>query len=118
MSQFSFRTCYKLLRLFSLAWFESMSQQNIISNFRCTGICPFNREAIQLPIRQSIICTSTSLEEQTGLNFIPLYSYASSPSVRCSRTHNDNSFGDTSSDEDQVANASPAPSLHRQTSVS
>ncbi len=27
MSQFSFRTCYKLLCLFSIAWFESMSQK-------------------------------------------------------------------------------------------
>ena len=107
-------TRFEFSRLLSKAWFDSMTQPNIISSFRCTGIYPFKRDAIQLPIGQTSNSASPSLEEQTGLNFIPLYTCTSSPSVRQLRNTNDG-FEDPSSDEDTSATATPC--LQRQTSV-
>ncbi len=92
-------TRYDFSRIFSYAWFDSMTQANAISGFRCTGIYPFDRNAIQ-PSVTVANPTTTSLEEQTGLSFIPLYTC--SPSV-VSRKTND--------DED------PSPMQYRQTSV-
>ena len=98
-------TRYEFSRLLSKAWFESMTQQNVISSFRCTGICPFNRDAIQLPIsngRKSF----DALEKETGLKFIPLYTCTNSPSVRQVR------------DSLEEGNSTPfVPCLQRQTAV-
>ena len=41
--------CYNFTQLFSRAWTQAMSPSNIMSGFRCTGICPFNRFAIKVP---------------------------------------------------------------------
>ena len=40
-----------------------MTQENIISSFRCTGICPFNKDAMQLPIGN--VLEHAFLEEKT-----------------------------------------------------
>ena len=49
-----------------------MTPENAISGFRCTGIFPFNREAIQPPAT-GVSDRISSLAQETGLNFIPLY---------------------------------------------
>lgn len=64
-------TRYEVSRLLSKSWFEAMTPANIISSFRCTGIYPFSREAFELPINAPK--TPISLEQQTGLSFIPLF---------------------------------------------
>lgn len=58
---------YNFSRLFSSAWFESMTAKNIISGFRTTGIFPVNRDAITLPGQKA-----RSLAERTGLSYIPV----------------------------------------------
>ena len=40
---------YNFTQLFSRAWTQAMSPSNIMSGFRCTGICPFDRSAIKVP---------------------------------------------------------------------
>ena len=68
-------TRYEFSRLFRKAWERAMTMTNIISGFRCTGICPFDRSAIR-PVQSSY--NPTSLAERTGLKFIPLCSPARS----------------------------------------
>lgn len=70
-------TRYEFNHLFSDAWFKSMTATNIISSFKSTGICPFDRSAIKLPGKEKVVSSSfkpESLAQKTGLAFIPLYS--------------------------------------------
>ena len=72
---------YDFSKLFSSAWFSAMTMTNIISGFKVTGICPFNREVLQLPGERFSSFEQQTLEEQTGLAHIPLYRYAISTPV-------------------------------------
>lgn len=84
-----------------------MTPANAISGFRCTGILPFNREAIQPPATGVLDRVST-LAQESGLNFIPLYTC--SPSRRRPTS---------SAEETVVASVDDSPNdcLQRQTSV-
>ena len=75
-------TRYDFNQLFSLAWFKAMTAPNIISSFRATGICPFDRSAIKLPETEQVFSTFNpmSLAQKTGLAYIPLYSPVQSQS--------------------------------------
>ena len=42
-------TRFDFSKLFAEAWYDAMSSKNIISSFRTTGICPFNRHALKVP---------------------------------------------------------------------
>ena len=64
---------YDFSKLFSSAWFSAMTMTNIIGGFKVTGICPFNREVFQLPGERFSSFEQQTLEEQTGLAYIPLY---------------------------------------------
>ena len=103
----------------SIAWFVAMTQSNVISGFRCTGIYPFNREAIQLPISVDP-GRALSLEKQTGLSFIPLYSCSPS-SRRSSRiSHGHENLATSNSDDDSenfCQQQDMSPRLYRQSSV-
>ena len=73
-------TRYDFSELFAKAWFESMTAPNIIAGFRTCGVCPFDRNAMQLP---KSVFEPESLMKDTGLAYIPLYSPT--------RTHQDES---------------------------
>lgn len=57
--------------VFSEAWVSALTQKNIVSGFRTTGIYPPNRNAITLPIDES-----ENLATQSGVAYIPLYTPA------------------------------------------
>ena len=65
---------YDFSKLFANAWFAAMTLPNIISGFRITGICPFNRDAFKLPGEEFTCFEPKTLQEETGLAYIPLYS--------------------------------------------
>ena len=50
-----------------------MTASNIIAGFRTCGVCPFDRNAIQLP---KTVFEPEKLTKDTGLAYIPLYSPA------------------------------------------
>ena len=70
--------CYNFTQLFSRAWTQAMSPSNIMSGFRCTGICPFDRSAIKVPGGEMSSDDEgvVDLGEKTGLKYIPLFSPA------------------------------------------
>ena len=55
--------------IFSEAWYKSMTQKNVLAGFRTTGVCPLNRDAIDLPGDD----VASNLCQKTGLSYIPLY---------------------------------------------
>ena len=59
------------------AWFKSMTAANIISSFKATGVCPFNRN-MDAGEERSPSFEPQSLARKTGLAYIPLYSPAGS----------------------------------------
>ena len=67
-------TRFDFSTLFAEAWYQAMTMSNIISSFRKTGVCPFNRNAVVLPC--DTIKSMESLAQKTGLAYIPLYSPA------------------------------------------
>ncbi|XP_064403158.1 uncharacterized protein LOC135348769 isoform X2 [Halichondria panicea] len=107
-------TRYEFSRLFNKAWFASMTPANAISGFRCTGIVPFNREAIRLPVADFKDRVS-SLAQETGLNFIPLYNCSPSRSIHL----HDASVEETDSSDGDSPAKSPAKNscVLRQTAV-
>ena len=66
-------TRYDFPELLVKAWFESMTAPNIIAGFRTCRVCPFDRNAIQLP---KSVFEPEQLTKDTGLACIPLYSPA------------------------------------------
>ena len=66
-------TRYDFSELFAKAWFESMTAPNIIAGFRICRVCPFDRNAMQLP---KTVFEPEKLTKDTGLAYIPLYSPA------------------------------------------
>ena len=71
-------TRFEFSMLFSEAWYQAMTMSNIVSSFKTTGICPFNRRASSLPDEESY-CDSTKMEslaQRSGLAYIPLFSPA------------------------------------------
>ena len=69
-------TRYDFSSLFGKVWEKSMTMTNVIAGFRCTGIYPFDRNALALLSSSSVVSKRTSLSEKTGLNFIPLFTPA------------------------------------------
>ena len=69
---------YDFCEVFAKAWYKSFSMPNIINSFKATGVCPLNRMAIRLPDEEDDFSSfkPSSLTEETGLSYIPLYSPA------------------------------------------
>ena len=71
-------TRYEFSQLFSKAWFQAMTAKNIVSSFKATGVCPFNRHIFgDGRTEESNKYTSfkpQNLAMKTGLAYIPLYS--------------------------------------------
>lgn len=69
-------TCFDFSHLFAKAWYKAMTAPNIISGFKATGVCPFDRSAICLPGIEKEERFSTfkpeSLAQRTRLAYIPL----------------------------------------------
>ena len=61
---------YNFCSIFSNAWMQAMTVHNIRNSFSTTGVYPFNRDAIKLPIESSV---TTDFAHDSGL-YIPLYS--------------------------------------------
>ena len=58
--------------LFSKAWYRAMTPKTVSVSFSATGVCPFNREAIQVPEE-----TGLTKELDIGvISYLPLYSPA------------------------------------------
>ncbi len=64
---------FEFSALFSEAWYKAMTIPNIVSSFRITGVCPFDRSAIRLPSVDDKSETK-SLAQRSGLGYIPLIS--------------------------------------------
>ena len=69
-------TRYDFSSLFGKVWEKSMTMTNVIAGFRCTGIYPFDRNALAPLSSSSVVSKRTSLSEKIGLNFIPLFTPA------------------------------------------
>ena len=71
-------TRYDFCQIFSQAWFTAMSGYNIISSFKNTGVCPFDRHAFEVAATEKSKKYASfkpqNLAEKTGLAYIPLYS--------------------------------------------
>ena len=81
-------TQYEFMALFSKAWCNAMTSSTIMSAFRTTGVSPFNRQAVLVPIKQ--VFNPKSLAAATGLAYIPLYSphnIKSSTRIRLRESH-------------------------------
>ena len=65
---------YDFSKLFSSAWYEAMTMVNITSGFKVTGVCPFDRNAFKLPGETFTSFRPQTLQEGTGLAYIPMYS--------------------------------------------
>ena len=81
MSQFLYCRCvtkYDFSHLFHKAWDSAMTGSNIVSGFKATGICPFDRNVITFPSEEESFSKfkPESLVERTGISYIPLYSPA------------------------------------------
>ena len=63
-------TRFEFSKLFSQAWYKSMTMPNIVASFKVTGICPFNRNI--MPPEEEV--NVESLAERTGLAYVPLFS--------------------------------------------
>ena len=63
MSRFDFS------EFFADAWYQAMAIPNVMSSFRVTGVCPFNRAAIKLP-SENTTQETRSLAERSGLGTI------------------------------------------------
>ncbi len=62
-------------QLFSRAWYRSMTMENVVSGFHCTGVFPLNRDALR-PKPLPPAFDPSSLSQVTKLKYIPLYSPA------------------------------------------
>ena len=72
-------TRYDFSKLLSDAWNQAMTLKNIISGFKTTGICPYNRNAVIPEEKVSKFQPAAS----TGIKFIPILSATiESPSPR------------------------------------
>ena len=68
-------TRYEFNQLFSKAWFKAMTAMNIITSFRATGGCPFDRSALAVEeVESDGVLKPEKLAQKTGLAYIPLYS--------------------------------------------
>jgi len=72
-------TQYDFSSLFAETWKRAMTPKNIISGFRVTGVCPFDRSKVQgaipaSPPARSHMFKPEMLSKRTGLAYIPLYS--------------------------------------------
>ena len=65
-------TKQNLPSIFSKAWYRAMTPKTLSASFSATGVCPFNREAIQVPEE-----TGSTKELDIGvISYLPLYSPA------------------------------------------
>jgi hypothetical protein len=85
-------TRYDFSQLFSEAWSKSMTVKNIMSGFKTTGICPFDRGAVQLPLHDE------EPNEATKLVYHPLYN--SRPSLPFKSGYDNDESDDNSIDHD------------------
>ena len=70
-------TRYDFCHLFSEAWSKSMTMKNIAFGFKTTGVCPFDRTIVQIPILEDTTYMHFQPEnvvKKSGLAYIPLYS--------------------------------------------
>ena len=67
-------TIYDFSALFADAWLKSMSMRNVLAGFKVSGICPFNREVLDVPEEQYECFNPEDFVKESGLKYIPLYS--------------------------------------------
>lgn len=68
-------TRFEFSQIFRETWYESMSAKNIISSYKTTSICPFNRHALNVPGMEEekfTLFQPEKLVKKTGLKYIPL----------------------------------------------
>ena len=115
-------TRYDFCHIFSQAWFKAMSASNIVSSFKATGVCPFNRHAFDATRTEESVNYAAfkpqNLAERTGLAYIPLYSPARNDrehrpprtSTPCNSLQSHNSFSDSEiSSGSKIKHYSPLP---------
>ena len=115
-------TRYDFCQIFSRAWYKAMSVANIVSSFKATGVCLFNRHAFDNTVTEGSVNYAAfnpqNLAERMGLAYIPLYSPARKDrkqrSPRTSTPHNShrihNLFSDSEINSDsKIRHSSPLP---------
>ena len=66
---------YVFSNLLSKAWVNAMTMRNITGGFKVCGVCPFNRAALKIPLKEQPKVME-ALAKESGLAYIPLYSPA------------------------------------------
>ena len=67
---------YNFTQLFAKAWEKPMTPSNIVSGFRATGVCPFNRSAIKIPGVDNVSDEESPILKATRLAYVPFISSA------------------------------------------
>ena len=69
-------TRYEFSALFAKVWSEAMTIKNIVAGFCVTGVCLFNRKAIELlsDSPESTLFKPEQLVQSTGIKYIPFCS--------------------------------------------
>ena len=80
-------TRFQFCQVFSRALYRGMTMENVIAGFHCTGIYPFNPDAL-LPSKSpsSQLQDITSFVRRNGLKFVPLYTPLSSLMPKVTRS--------------------------------
>ena len=69
-------TMFDFNKVFSEAWYRSMSMGNITSGYKVTGLYPFNPSALlESAAINAVSAPPKTLMERTGLAYIPLYGH-------------------------------------------
>ena len=69
-------TIYDFNSVFSEAWYNAMTPSNVIAGFRCTGIFPFNRNAVKARSEKFQKFDPEALSRESRISYVPLFSPA------------------------------------------
>ncbi|XP_064406640.1 uncharacterized protein LOC135351543 isoform X3 [Halichondria panicea] len=94
-------TVYDFNTVFSEAWYNAMTASNVISGFRCTGIYPFNRNAVKARSEKFRRFDQDALSKGSKINYVPLFSP--------DRARHTDSNLDTEDENDSSSSASSPP---------
>ena len=94
-------TVYDFNTVFSEAWYNAMTASNVISGFRCTGIYPFNRNAVKARSEKFRRFDQDALSKGIKINYVPLFSP--------DRARHTDSNLDTEDENDSSSSASSPP---------
>ena len=87
-------TVYDFNSVFSEVWYSAMTPSNVIAGFRCTGIFPFNRNAVNARSEKFKKFDPEALSRESRISYVPLFSPARAKHHDC-QSEDDESDGDS-----------------------